>query len=101
MITPLQIRSQIRDYLSNRVSGIDFVKCIDDAVSSDDVYEYDKELQNLILKYQDLLALYVDDPTKRLKHSAYYGPENLRTLAEELGRKLDAFDLGSDEERAR
>lgn len=91
MITPAQISSCVQEYLSDRIRGTDLVNYIDDAVSTDAVYEYSQELQKLIMIYQDLLALYVDDPIRRLEHPAYYGPEKLRVFASDLKQELDAL----------
>lgn len=101
MITPLRIRSQVRDYLAGRISGADLVACVDNAVSTDAVYRYSEVMQKIIMRYQDLFALYVDDVTKRLEHPSYYGPEELRLVASDLGRELDDLDLESEAGLAR
>lgn len=101
MITPTQIRSHVQEYLDGRISGADLVKCVDDAVSTDAVYDYSDALQKIIMRYQDLFSLYVDDGAKRLEHPSYYGPTELQVLVRDLGRELAGVDLGGEEGVAR
>ncbi|HEX8582957.1 MAG TPA: hypothetical protein VF680_00935 [Allosphingosinicella sp.] len=65
MITLDEISKRIDNYLHNIIDGVDLVNCVDDAVSTDAVYDYDDKAQAIIMKYQDLLALYVDNAVSR------------------------------------
>lgn len=93
MITVQQIQAALSDYFSGRASGSSIVDLIDDAVSSDAVYEYEDRIQHIILEYQDILAYYVDDPVKRLESTSYFGPDKLKTtlfdLNQDIGRTMD------------
>jgi hypothetical protein len=92
MISVDKIRWRIQSYLDDNVTGSDLINCIDDAVSSDDVYKFSQQEQNIIMKYQDLLALYVEDPVKRQESSAYYGPDRLRDIVMNFRRELANLD---------
>lgn len=91
MITPDQISSKISNYLDDIIGGREMVSYVDGVVSSDAVYDYDEKVQAVVMKYQNLLALYVDDPVKRLESSAFYGPDKLRSIATHFKQELDAL----------
>jgi hypothetical protein len=82
------ISRAIRDYLSGQLDGDTIVTLIDDAVSSDAVYQFSNPAQEIILEYQNILALFVSDDTKRLDSSLYYGPNQLRENLSDLYNKL-------------
>jgi len=77
-------------YLDGQVTGKDLVRTVDDIVSSDAVYETNKVVEEIILKYQDKMSLYVEDAQQRSEHPAYFGPVELRRIATELKRDLEA-----------
>jgi hypothetical protein len=101
MIKPRQIKMKVQEYLDNNIPGDDLIRCIDDAVFTDSVYEYSDCLRDMILRYQDILALYVSDPIKRSESSAYYGPEKLRVVVTDFRKELDTFDLSAEGAKAR
>jgi hypothetical protein len=88
MITLRDIEAGISKYLSGKIAGKQLVNLIDDAVSSDDVYEYETRLLETILASQDTFALYVEDPTKRSEHPSFYGPDQLKNVVVDLQREL-------------
>jgi hypothetical protein len=96
MISISEIKLRVQAYLDNKMSGSDLVNCIDGTVSSDDVYDLDQRSQNIIMKYQDLLALYVEDPVKRQESSAFYGPDRLKDIVRNFRRELDDGDGSRD-----
>jgi hypothetical protein len=93
MIKPDHIRKQIEDYLNGCVSATDLISYIDTAVGDDDVYSYEQNICDIIMKYQDLLALYVEDPVKRQESASYYGPDRLKAIVDELRQELACCDL--------
>jgi hypothetical protein len=88
MITLRDIETQMSEYLLGRIEGNRLVDLINDAVSGDDVYEYELSVQNLILELQDILALYVEDVDKRTDHTSYFGPDHLKSVVLKFQCKL-------------
>jgi len=92
MISLNDINAQILQYLSGRTGGEQLIACIDDAVSNGDVHEYQSDAQRVILQFQDILALYVEDPTKRSEHDSFYGPKRLKSVVLDLQRSIRAIE---------
>jgi hypothetical protein len=88
MITPRDIEARISEFLLGKSSGKQLIDLIDDAVSGDDVYDYEMRVQEAILASQDALALYVEDPVKRSEHPSYYGPDQLKKVVLDLQGEL-------------
>jgi hypothetical protein len=88
MIVLDDINARILDYLAGRIEGKLLVTFIDDVVSSDDVYEYDSDVQDVVLEYQNILAHYVEDPIMRSEHPSFYGPERLKSVVVDMQRAL-------------
>jgi hypothetical protein len=88
MITAEQILIAVNEYLNGDRNGKSLVDLVDDAVSSDAVYNLTADLQKLILEFQDALAFYVPDPERRKESSSYYGPDQLNVLARKIRQEL-------------
>ena len=93
MITPNDIKEIIRGFLLGSMRVIDLVEIVDEAVSSDDVYEYPEPIMNEIMNFQDVAALYVDDEVKRSESNAFFGPDKLTELARRLYNNLEGLGV--------
>lgn len=89
---PEQIKLRVQEYLDGTICGSSLVDYIDGLVYNDVVYDYNEKIQELILRYQDIFALYVEDPNKRIEHVSYYGPKKLLVFARDLKQELDDLD---------
>lgn len=78
MISESGLVSSIEDALSGKRPLDDIVKLVDDAVSSDAVYDYTDNTQRLVLELQDNLAFYVENDEARRECEEYYGKDKLR-----------------------
>lgn len=88
-MTPIEkIDVQIDSYLSGGVSGQNLINYIDDLVSSDEVYDFNPGIRDIVLRFQDIFAFYVEDPEMRLDHMSFYGPEQLKSVVLDFQKDL-------------
>ncbi len=84
MITLSKITHDVKKYLSGDLQANSLISVIDDAVSSDSVYDYPGNARDLILRYQDILSYFVEDEEKRNESSSFYGPDKLKAIVSNL-----------------
>jgi len=74
----------VEGYLAGSMSGLAFVRAVDDLVGDDVAAEFPPPLRAAVEDLQDELALYVRDDATRRDSSAYFGND-------ELVRKVSSF----------
>lgn len=84
-----EIRTLLQTYLENKISGSELVQHYDSIVVQDEInWDFPDGKLDLIDKFQDELAFYVENPDLRKEHVSYYGDLELTQKVKDILIKL-------------